>query len=158
MDYAHWQIDHKMSYLSAYFKAGWLNVWDLGLAIHNLNDSQDPKHTLFCRENEFVAIYSLFQMYPFYPFRRGGRQTGTMSHLLTVSFFYRGASLNCSTSPNATHAAHPNHPNHIMSQKTKHLKYCRQNFMTSHPSSMRSFFPLNSIFFQNWTHSAVLLH
>ena len=49
-----------MSYLSAYLKAGWLNVWDLGLAIHDLNDSQDPKHALFCRENAFVAIYALF--------------------------------------------------------------------------------------------------
>ena len=49
-----------MSYLSAYLKAGWLNVWDLGLAIHDLNDSQDPKHTLYCRENAFVAIYALF--------------------------------------------------------------------------------------------------
>ena len=29
------QIDHKMSYLSAYLKAGWLNVCDLGLAIHD---------------------------------------------------------------------------------------------------------------------------
>ena len=35
MDYPHLQIDHKMSYLSAYLKAGWLNVWDLGLAIHD---------------------------------------------------------------------------------------------------------------------------
>ena len=35
-------------------------MWDLGLAIHDLNDSQDPKHTLFCRENAFVAIYALF--------------------------------------------------------------------------------------------------
>ena len=44
-----------MSYLSEYFRAGWLNVWDLGLAIHDLNYSQDPKHTLFCRENVFFA-------------------------------------------------------------------------------------------------------
>ena len=27
----------------------------------DLNDSQDPKHTLFCRKNAFVAIYALFQ-------------------------------------------------------------------------------------------------
>ena len=35
MDYPHWQIDHKMSYLSEYLKAEWINVWDLGLAIHD---------------------------------------------------------------------------------------------------------------------------
>ena len=27
--------------------------------LEDLNDSQDPKHTLFCRENAFVAIYAL---------------------------------------------------------------------------------------------------
>ena len=26
----------------------------------DLNDSEDPKHTLFCREIAFVAIYALF--------------------------------------------------------------------------------------------------
>ena len=64
MDYAHWQIDHKMSYLSAYLQVGWLNVHDLWLVIHDsqpINDTQDPKHTLFCRKNAFVAIYALFQ-------------------------------------------------------------------------------------------------
>ena len=41
MDYnAHLQIDHKMSYLSAYMKAGWLNVQDLGLAIQDNEESQ----------------------------------------------------------------------------------------------------------------------
>ena len=29
------EIDHKMSYLTAYLKAGWLNVWDLGLEIYD---------------------------------------------------------------------------------------------------------------------------
>ena len=36
-----------MSYLSAYLKAGWLNVWDLGLAIHDsytvLQELTQPK-------------------------------------------------------------------------------------------------------------------
>ena len=27
----------------------------------DLIDSDDPKHTLFCRETAFVAIYALFQ-------------------------------------------------------------------------------------------------
>ena len=47
-------------HLCAYLYALWPNVWDLGLAIHDsldLNDSQDPKHTLFCRKNAFVGIY-----------------------------------------------------------------------------------------------------
>ena len=28
----------------------------------DLIDSEDPKHTLFCRETAFVAIYVLFQL------------------------------------------------------------------------------------------------
>ena len=28
----------------------------------DLNDSEDPKHTLFCREIAFVAIYALLGM------------------------------------------------------------------------------------------------
>ena len=30
------------------------------MIVKDLKDSQDPKHTLFCRENAFVAIYTLF--------------------------------------------------------------------------------------------------
>ena len=37
-------------------------IWDWqSTIVKDLNDSQDPKHTLFCRENAFVAIYALFQ-------------------------------------------------------------------------------------------------
>ena len=36
-------------------------IWDWqSTIVEDLNDSQDPKHTLFCRENGFVAIYALF--------------------------------------------------------------------------------------------------
>ena len=36
-------------------------IWDWqSTIVKDLNDSQDPKHTLFCRENVFVAIYALF--------------------------------------------------------------------------------------------------
>ena len=50
-------------------------IWDCqSTIVKDLNDSQDPKHTLFCRENPFVAICALFrqQMSPFYPIRGGG--------------------------------------------------------------------------------------
>ena len=42
--------------------------------VEDLNNSQDPKHTLFCRENAFVAIYALFQTtnVPFLPVKGGG--------------------------------------------------------------------------------------
>ena len=36
-------------------------IWDWqSTIVKDLNDSQDPKHTLICRENAFVAIYALF--------------------------------------------------------------------------------------------------
>ena len=36
-------------------------IWDWqSTIVKDLNDSQDPKHTLFCREIVFVAIYALF--------------------------------------------------------------------------------------------------
>ena len=36
-------------------------IWDWQFTlVKDLNDSQDPQHTLFCRENAFVAIYGLF--------------------------------------------------------------------------------------------------
>ena len=37
-------------------------IWDWqSMIVKDLNDSQDSKHTLFCRENAFVAIYMLFR-------------------------------------------------------------------------------------------------
>ena len=36
-------------------------IWDWqSTIVKDLNDSQDPKHTLFCRKIVFVAIYALF--------------------------------------------------------------------------------------------------
>ena len=36
-------------------------IWDWqSTIVKDLNDSKDPKHTLICRENAFVAIYALF--------------------------------------------------------------------------------------------------
>ena len=36
-------------------------IWDWQSSIvKDLNDSQDPKNTLFCRKNAFVVIYALF--------------------------------------------------------------------------------------------------
>ena len=57
----------------------------------NLNDSQDPKHTLFCRKNAFVAFYAFFrkQMSPFYSFGGGVAERG-QCHLF-YRFLYRGS-------------------------------------------------------------------
>ena len=68
-------------------------IWDWqSTIVKDLNDSQDPKHTLFCRENAFVTIYALFQttyVPPFYPFRgRGGAERG-QCHICLL-FLYRG--------------------------------------------------------------------
>ena len=47
-------------------------IWDWQSAmIKDLNDSQDPKHTLFCREILFVAIYALFSDTSYYQLCRG---------------------------------------------------------------------------------------
>ena len=63
-------------------------IWDWqSTIVKDLNDSQDPKHTLFCREIVFVAIYALFfrqQMSVFYPFRGVGRPKRTLSAFFTV--------------------------------------------------------------------------
>ena len=62
-------------------------IWDRqSTIVQDLNDSQDPKNTLFCRENAFVAIYTLFQTtnVPFLPVYGGGLPKGD-----NVTFFYR---------------------------------------------------------------------
>ena len=42
--------------------AGWHKLREPGsLIAKDLIDSEDPKHTLFCHETAFVAIYALFQ-------------------------------------------------------------------------------------------------
>ena len=45
-----------------YSYTGWHKVREPGSSIaKDLIDSEDPKHTLFCRETAFVAIYALFK-------------------------------------------------------------------------------------------------
>ena len=62
-------------------------IWDWqSTIVKDLNDSQDPKHTLICRENAFVAIYALFSDNKCPLFTRlggggGGRPKRTLSPL-----------------------------------------------------------------------------
>ena len=52
--------------------------------VKDLNDSQDPKHKLYCRKKAFVAIYALFQTKcPLFTRQGGGGcRKGTMSPFL----------------------------------------------------------------------------
>ena len=63
-------------------------IWDWQSTIaKDLNDSQDPKHTLICRENAFVAIYALFldNKCPFFTrLGGGGAQSGHCLLFFTV--------------------------------------------------------------------------
>ena len=64
-------------------------IWDWqSTIVEDLNDSQDPKNTLFCRENAFVAIYALFsdKKCPLFT-RLGGGRVAQSGHCLL--FFYR---------------------------------------------------------------------
>ena len=61
-------------------------IWDWqSTIVKDLNDSQDPKHTLFCREIVFIAIYALFSdnKCPLFT-RLGGSPKADI-----VCFFYR---------------------------------------------------------------------
>ena len=67
-------------------------IWDWqSTIVKDLNDSQDPKHTLICRENAFVAVYALFSDNKCPLFTRlggeggggGGRPKRTLSALFT---------------------------------------------------------------------------
>ena len=70
-------------------------IWDWqSTIVKDLNDSQDPKHTLFCRENAFVAIYALFFQTTnvrFLPVEGGFAQSGHC--LLFYRFSHMMASL-----------------------------------------------------------------
>ena len=65
-------------------------IWDWqSTIVKDLNDSQDPKHTLFCREIVFVSIYALFSDTKCPLFTRlggGGRPKRTLSTFFTVFF------------------------------------------------------------------------
>ena len=71
-------------------------IWDWqSTIVKDLNDSQDPKHTLICRENAFVAIYALFSDNKCPLFTRLGGGVAQSGHCpLFLPFFYRKASLN----------------------------------------------------------------
>ena len=71
-------------------------IWDWqSTIVKDLNDSQDPKHTLFCRENAFVAIYALFSdnKCPLFTRLGGGSPKGD-----NVTFFYRFSYIRASLS------------------------------------------------------------
>ena len=70
-------------------------IWDWqSTIVEDLNDSQDPKHMLFCRENAFVAIYALFSdnKCPLFT-RLGGGAPERGKCPLFLPFFYIGAPL-----------------------------------------------------------------
>ena len=64
-------------------------IWDWqSTIVKDLNDSQDPKHTLFCREIVFVAIYALFSDNKCPLFTRLGGGVAQSGHcLLFLPFF-----------------------------------------------------------------------
>ena len=62
-------------------------IWDWqSTIVKDLNDSQDPKHTLFSREIVFVAICALFSdnKCPLSTRLGGGRPKRTLSAFFTV--------------------------------------------------------------------------
>ena len=72
-------------------------IWDWqSTIVKDLNDSQDPKHTLFCREIVFVAIYALFsdKKCPLFTRFGGGRSPKADIVCFFYRFFHMMASLN----------------------------------------------------------------
>ena len=72
-------------------------IWDWqSTIVKDLNDSQDPKNTLFCRENAFVAIYTLFSdnKCPLFTCLGGGSPKADIVHFF-YRFSHRKASLRC---------------------------------------------------------------
>ena len=67
-------------------------IWDWqSTIVKDLNDSQDPKHTLFCREIVFVAIYALFSDNKCPLFTRLGGGVAQSGHCpLFLPFFFIG--------------------------------------------------------------------
>ena len=70
-------------------------IWDWqSTIVKDLNDSQDPKHTLICRENAFIAIYALFSdnKCPLFTGLGGGSPKADIVHFFD-RFSYMMASL-----------------------------------------------------------------
>merc|ERR1719342_173744 len=100
MGYVHLQIDHKMSFVCILVCTVALicGIWDWqSTIVEDLNDSQDPKHTLFCRKNAFVAIYALFSDNKCPLFTRLGGGAAEREHcpLFFPFFLYRGSPYLC---------------------------------------------------------------
>ena len=75
-------------------------IWDWqSTIVKDLNDSQDPKHTLICRENAFVAIYALFSDNKCPLFTRlwgGGSPKADIVHFFDLfSYMMASLSLEC---------------------------------------------------------------
>ena len=71
-------------------------IWDWqSTIVKDLNDSQDPKHTLICRENAFVAIHALFSDNICPLFTRLGEGVAQSGHCL---LFYRFSCMKASLS------------------------------------------------------------
>ena len=72
-------------------------IWDWqSTIVKDLNDSQDPKHMLICRENAIVAIYALFSdnKCPLFTRLGGGSPKADIVHFFD-RFSYMMASLIC---------------------------------------------------------------
>ena len=73
-------------------------IWDWqSTIVKDLNDSQDPKHTLFCRKIVFVAIFALFSdnKYPLFTRLGGGGLPKADIVRFLYRFSYMMASLRC---------------------------------------------------------------
>ena len=66
-------------------------IWDWqSTIVKDLNDSQDPKHMLFCRKIVFVAIYAFFSDNKCPLFTRLGGVAQSGPCLLFYRFSYTG--------------------------------------------------------------------
>ena len=68
-------------------------IWDWqSTIVKDLNDSQDPKHTLFCHEIAFVAIYALFSdnKCPLFTRLGGGSPKADIVRFFLPFFLYDG--------------------------------------------------------------------
>ena len=68
-------------------------IWDWqSTIVKDLNNSRDPKHTLICRENAFVAIYALFSdnKCPLFTRLGGGSPKADIVYFFLPFFLYDG--------------------------------------------------------------------
>ena len=86
---------HLYAYLYGMHCGLMCGVWDWrSTIVEDLNNSQDPKHMLFCCEKAFVAIYPLFSDNECPPFAYLGGEVPKRGQChLFYRFLYRRASL-----------------------------------------------------------------